>query len=136
MDSQYEPANNGSTTCSANLDHSESAGVMNVNRLDLEQGAADSGRSYSIEAEEDSVSSDSSEDVDEHRLLSVSSAGGRRDGVESTPGTAAATSINLSDSWNEEDIDPFSYYPPLTKWDYFKVSWCSYHNILILEVLL
>ena len=33
----------------------------------------------------------------------------------------AATSIDLTNSTKEEDIDPFTYHPPFTKWDYLKV---------------
>ena len=33
----------------------------------------------------------------------------------------APTNIDLSSSVREEDIDPFTYYPPFTKWDYIKV---------------
>ena len=102
------------------------------------------------EEEEDSDSSDTSEEVDEHRLLSASfhaqrvaasaaaglGLGSGVGGGVKWAGTAAApgrvcssaagdtTRVNLSDSWNDDDIDPFSYGPPLTKWDYFKVSLC------------
>ena len=81
-----------------------------------------------IEGEGESVSLESSEEVDEHRLLSVSCSGGS---IKSTGQSRypQATRINLSqqqrqeeEDWNEEDIDPFSYCPPLTKWDKFKVS--------------
>lgn len=33
----------------------------------------------------------------------------------------AAQSATVSTTVNEEDIDPFTYRPPLTKWDYLKV---------------
>lgn len=107
-------------------------------------------RGYGIEPEkgeeeEGSVSSDSSsdeEEVDEHRLLSASfhhakaasaraaaSSGARvgaaQSGGRMNPAAATGTStigVNLSDSWNDDDIDPFTHGPPLTKWDCFKVS--------------
>lgn len=113
-----------------------------VDRPDLESTDRElRGRGYSIEAgekEDSAESSDSSEEeVDEHRLLSASfhaaktgvrgGRGGKSTGHgESESGrrnpAASTTSINLSDSWNDEDLDPFSYGPPLTRWDYFKVS--------------
>ena len=34
----------------------------------------------------------------------------------------APTSIDLSVSVKEEEIDPFTHRPPFTKWDYIKVS--------------
>ena len=128
---QYEEPNNGSAGAT-NLD-TEAAEI--VNRPDLEGAERERrrrrGRGYNIEAEEkdsDSVSSDSEEEVDEHRLLSASfhtkaAAGGVAG--QSSRGhnpAAGANNVNLSDSWNDDDIDPFSYGPPLTKWDYFKVS--------------
>ena len=37
-------------------------------------------------------------------------------------GSAQVTRLNLSNSSViEEDIDPFTYHPPFTKWDYLKV---------------
>ena len=98
---------------------------------------------FSIEGEVDSISSDFSEDVDEHRLLSASfgatsageagavatalarlqSRGGNNPPVSAHRGPGASRGIDLqSDSWNDDDIDPFSYYPPLTRWDCIKVS--------------
>ena len=130
---QYEGPNSGSVGAT-NLD-TEAAGI--INRPDLEGANRERrgrGRGYNIEAEEEegSVSSDSEEEVDEHRLLSASfhtkAAAGVGGGVRSTGQSrghipaVGATSVNLSDSWNDDDIDPFSYGPPLTKWDYFKVS--------------
>lgn len=73
--------------------------------------------------EEERVSElDSSEEVDEHRLLSVSCAGTPASRDQQTA-SCTATALNLSqDHWNDADIDPFSYCPPLTKMDYLKVS--------------
>ena len=37
-------------------------------------------------------------------------------------GSAQTVRVDLSSSSvNEEDIDPFTYHPPFTKWDYLKV---------------
>lgn len=37
-------------------------------------------------------------------------------------GSAQTTEVDLSNgSINEEDIDPFTYHPSFTKWDYLKV---------------
>ena len=74
------------------------------------------GGSYVIkEVEEDSVSSVSSE---EHKLLDVE--------FQSTGSNASRGHYgSLKDDTklqNDEDIDPFSFYPPLTRWDYFKVG--------------
>lgn len=33
----------------------------------------------------------------------------------------ATTTVDRSNSTREEDVDPFSYRPPYTKWDYIKV---------------
>ena len=42
--------------------------------------------------------------------------------ILTAPGSAQATRVDLSNSFiNEEDIDPFTYHPPFTKWDYLKV---------------
>ena len=103
------------------------------------------------EEEESASSSDSSEDVDEHRLLRESSDDKKQTRREKQgSSTPAVTSTNLassptgdeastnpSDLINEEDIDPFSFYPPLTKWDYLKVSavgvkFCS-HNFFSIK---
>lgn len=129
-DPRLEPIS-GSASHSANPD-TEIAQTVKFNRPDLEGADRGRERGYSIEEEEGSVSSDSSEEeVDEHRLLSArfhTKAGVGGGGVKSTGESggrnpaAGATSVNLSDSWNDEDLDPFSYRPPLTKWDYFKVS--------------
>ena len=40
----------------------------------------------------------------------------------SAAGGTSVNRANLSDSWNDDDLDPFSYGPPLTKWDYLKVG--------------
>ena len=45
-------------------------------------------------------------------------------GFTTQTGPAQETRIDLSSdsSVNEEDIDPFTYHPPFTKWDYLKVQ--------------
>ena len=71
--------------------------------------------------EEESTISDSSSEVDEHRLLSVNCGSN----MSTTSAQEQATRVKLTqdeESWSDEDIDPFSFYPPLTKWDYLKVS--------------
>ena len=42
--------------------------------------------------------------------------------VSSAANKAAQTSVELSGFVKEDDIDPFTYYPPFTKWDYIKVA--------------
>ena len=99
-----------------------------------------------------SDSSEEDEEVDEHRLLSASvhakaaaavlvrggaGGGGKSTGIavaqsdhmeyvilffNLAAGGASVNRASLSDSWNDDDLDPFSYGPPLTKWDYLKVS--------------
>lgn len=69
--------------------------------------------------EEESVFSDSSENVDEHRLLSVNCGSN----TSAHHSLEQATRMNLTqEPLCDEEIDPFSFYPPLTKWDYLKVS--------------
>ena len=139
------PNNEAILNQATNLDSEESAGIVVVHRPDLE--GADSrekrerGRGRGVgrftivadgqetgEEGDDSVSSASSEEdeeVDEHRLLSASfHAKAAAVGVGGGDGIASAQSggSNLSNSWNDDDLDPFSYVPPLTKWDYFKVG--------------
>lgn len=131
-------ANNESTSA-PNLDTEAALEIM-IHRADLAEDRERSARGdFDIQTEredaeeEDSDSSDTSEEVDEHRLLSASFHAQRMAAAATaaTPGRAVRSSaagdttrVNLSDSWNDDDIDPFSYGPPLTKWDYFKVSLC------------
>ena len=69
-----------------------------------------------MEVEEDSVSSVSSEEGEEHKLLDIdfqsnNASRGHYGSLED------GTQLQ-----NDADIDPFSFYPPLTRWDYFKVG--------------
>lgn len=75
------------------------------------------------EEERKSVTSESSEEVDEHRLLSVNYHGGKSN-KSAHCNLEEVTRINMPEgvSWDDEAIDPFSPYPPRTKLDYLKVS--------------
>ena len=130
-------ANNDESTSAPNLD-TEAAEIM-IHRADLAEDRERSARGdFDIQTEredaeeEDSDSSDTSEEVDEHRLLSASlhaqrvaaAATAAAPGRVRSSAAGDTTRVNLSDSWNDDDIDPFSYGPPLTKWDYFKVNLC------------
>ena len=44
----------------------------------------------------------------------------------STDSLSSRSTGSDSMTMNEEDIDPFTYRPPLTKWDYLKVSLNDY----------
>ena len=72
-----------------------------------------------MEREGESVSSVLSEETD---LLSADFTN-KREATQCSK-VAAATSTCIT---NDGDIDPFSFYPPLTKWDYLKVSAAYYH---------
>lgn len=75
------------------------------------------------EEEEESTFSDSSSEVDEHRLLSVNCGSNDMSATSARYRREQVTRVNLTQElWSDEDIDPFSFYPPLTKWDYLKVS--------------
>lgn len=54
--------------------------------------------------------------------------------VTSAANKAAQTSVELSGFVKEDDIDPFTYYPPFTKWDYIKVA--SSMNLLTLPCMI
>ena len=66
-----------------------------------------------------------SQDVQSVKLVNDDHATGAAGASNTTPvekwSNGDATSIDLSVSVNEEDIDPFTYRPPFTKWDYLKV---------------
>ena len=64
--------------------------------------------------------------------VGVCGSGTCRDFTVQTGSEAEATAIDLSNSSiNEEDIDPFTYHPPFTKWDYLKV-WRRLASYLVL----
>lgn len=69
-----------------------------------------------MEVEGDSTSTVSSEEGEEHKLLDIDfqSSSASRDHYGKLEG---GTGVR-----NNDDIDPFSFYPPLTKWDYIKVG--------------
>ena len=71
----------------------------------------------------DHVSDPSNAVDDETSLLQ----GMSEDGGSATPTdlSSPAGCSKAQQPVNEEDIDPFTYRPPLTKWDYLKVSQCS-----------
>ena len=49
-------------------------------------------------------------------------------------GAHSITACTAAVKINEEDIDPFTYRPPLTKWDYLKVR--IYHNYIVTMIML